>query len=25
QDRKLQRTVDQVQLHSAKPHASGAY
>ncbi|EAB7049325.1 exodeoxyribonuclease VIII, partial [Salmonella enterica subsp. enterica serovar Typhimurium] len=23
--RKLQRTVDQVQLHSAKPHASGAY
>ncbi|EAA3356228.1 exodeoxyribonuclease VIII, partial [Salmonella enterica subsp. enterica] len=24
-DRKLQRTVDQVQLHSAKPHASGAY
>ncbi|MGS9174509.1 hypothetical protein ACQWFR_25225, partial [Salmonella enterica subsp. enterica serovar Infantis] len=25
QDRKLQRTVDQVKLHSAKPHASGAY
>ncbi|TPP94814.1 exodeoxyribonuclease VIII, partial [Salmonella enterica] len=25
QGRKLQRTVDQVQLHSAKPHANGAY